>query len=57
MEDTDVRGRVMSEGSMEFREAEEPFGGEEQRKECYSRCMHDAWDLTGESTCSSVCGF
>jgi hypothetical protein len=57
MEETDVKRSFMSEGSTEFRKTEKPFGGEKHKKECYSRCIHDAWDLKGESTCSSVCGF
>jgi len=57
MEDTDVRGREMSGGFVEFRETERTSEGERRNQECYKRCMEDAWDVKGESTCSSACGF
>jgi len=56
MEDADVKGRSMSGGPTEFRETEGPFGGEGRKRECYGQCMDDAWDLKGESICSTVCG-
>jgi len=56
MEDADVKGRSMSVGPTEVPETEGPCGGEGRTRECYGRCMDDAWDLKGESICSTVCG-
>ncbi|MBI4965801.1 MAG: hypothetical protein HY913_21165 [Desulfomonile tiedjei] len=56
-EETDVRATGIFEGSVEFSEIEKHFRGEAKKEACYGRCMDDAWDLKGESTCSSACGF
>ncbi len=56
MEERDVRESGMSGGSRDFSEAKEFSGEERSGHECYRRCMDDAWDLKGESTCSSACG-
>jgi len=56
MEERDVKERGMSGSSREFSEAKEFSGEERSGHECYRRCMDDAWDIKGESICSSSCG-
>ncbi|MEW6530064.1 MAG: hypothetical protein AB1473_04450 [Thermodesulfobacteriota bacterium] len=56
MEEIDIEGRGISGASPEHGFSEETFEGERKGFDCYRRCMDDAWDLKGESVCSTVCG-
>jgi len=57
MEETDVRREDISGETLEYGETKESFGRESTNLDCYRKCMDDAWDLKGESMCSSVCAF
>jgi hypothetical protein len=56
MEERNAREGGMSGSSRDFSESKEFSGEERSGHECYTRCMDDAWDLKGESICSSSCG-
>ncbi len=49
--------RSMSEETLEHMKKQEPFRGKERERDCYKKCIDDAWDLKGERICSSACGF